>query len=94
MATRRLVLLAAMMLAALAAACAAPNRAACESWHDAIVGLSCVPDDADLGIDCAFYEDHPCDATEYFACLEDSYSCSEDGVFQPDHAPCVGLAAC
>jgi hypothetical protein len=94
MRTRGLAHLAAFALLALGGACADPNVAACESWHATIVALPCVPNDADLGIDCSLYEDYPCDATEYFECLENSYSCSEDGVFQPDHAPCVGLAAC
>lgn len=94
MVRERLALLACAALAVAGAACGGPNAQACESWRSSVVALECVPDDFEDGYDCAAYDDHPCDVSEYFECLENSYTCSDDGVFQPNDAECSDLAGC
>lgn len=77
------------------ASCGNPTVDACESWRASLAALSCVPDDYAVGIDCRDYEDYPCDASPYFACLEQSYSCSEEGDFvQPEPNACASQQGC
>lgn len=75
-------------------ACGNPTVAACEGWQESLLALECVPDDYPIGIDCREYEDYPCDASAYFECLEESYSCSADGDFQSDTTACAALQGC
>jgi hypothetical protein len=79
---------------ALAAACGQPTVDACEGFKDSLLALECVPDDYDVGINCEEYADYPCDASAYFECLEDTYTCDEGGNLQYDLTACAGLTEC
>ncbi len=61
------------------AGCANPSVDACLRWQEALAALECVPADYASGVDCSEYNDYPCDASPYFECLAQSYSCSEQG---------------
>lgn len=86
--------LAALFVAASAAGCGNPTVAACDQWQESLLALECVPDDYDPGLDCREFDDYPCDASPYFACLEESYTCTADGNFQSDTTACVDLQGC
>jgi hypothetical protein len=68
--------------------------AACEQWREALIALPCGPSEGEIGIDCRDYEDYPCDASPYFECLEQSYSCSEDGAFFAEPNACASVPGC
>lgn len=77
------------------AACGNPTVDACRQWQASLLALDCVPDDYEVGVDCSEYQDYPCDASPYFACLEQSYSCSEAGDFvPPEPNACASLQGC
>jgi hypothetical protein len=75
-------------------ACANPTVDACQRWQDSMLALDCVPDDYDVGIVCEDFNDYPCDASPYFDCLENGYTCDADGNFQYDTTECATLASC
>lgn len=86
----------ALCLPFLLAACGNPTVAACHEWQESLLALECVPDDYAFGVDCeADFHDYPCDASPYFECLAESYSCSEEGDFvQPEANACAALQGC
>lgn len=74
--------------------CGNPTADACEGWKQSLIDLECVPDDFDVAVDCTDFNDHGCDDSPYFECLEGSYSCTDDGQFQSDTTACAALRAC
>lgn len=71
------------------AGCGNPSVDACLRWQEGLAALECVPDDYASGVDCSEYNDYPCDTSPYFECLEQSYSCSEEGEFVAEPNACV-----
>lgn len=83
-----------LVVTALVSACASPTVDSCEGFKTYLLALECVPDDFNVGIDCEEYADYPCDASAYFDCLQDSYTCDEEGNFQSDITMCTSLTEC
>jgi hypothetical protein len=70
---------------------AVDNVAACENLMETLNGLECVADDYDWGWDCEIYGDTTCDISEYFDCLADGYTCTDD---DPPMLDATGAADC
>lgn len=72
--------------------CGNPTGEACRAYVERFSELECT-DGLEPGVDCRVYDDYPCDASAYFACVSEQQAC-EDGALNDGFAPCAALAAC
>ncbi len=64
-------------------ACESENAAACQGFVDYHQSLPCAAG-ADPGVDCNAFADYPCPIDDYFACLQEGYTCSAEGALVVD----------
>ena len=76
----------------LSAACAgADNVASCESFVDS---LECGGSSIASVISCDTYEDFDCDVSDYFDCLAENTSCTNDTIDATNWTQCASKAQC
>lgn len=77
--------------AVLAACGGTDNVGACEDY---VASVSCGDYDASEFVDCSVYEATTCDISDYFNCLADAGTCTDDVYDAGDVSSCTALATC
>lgn len=69
----------------------AKNAEACQAWLD---DFECGTTDLSQYLDCAVFEETPCDVSSYFACLTDNTTCSDGVADTTGWTDCISYAGC